>query len=172
MLFEGVLALQRAVLNVIGCHDTNAERIGVLVHRTCCIGYFSHCRVSRRRVLGDGVLDSQQGINGKNGLGITGREFADAAVSKGVEQCDGLRVVGRRIRRQLVVPKRQAFVEGGAVDACGCAVNAIERRRSLVLNGRDRVGYGGDIGAVGFFGIAYVQLVPHNMGVGKQLNGG
>ena len=82
-----------------------------------------------------GVLDSQQSLDGKNGLGIAGRKLADTAVSKGVEQCDGLWVVGGRIRRQLVVPKRQAFVEGGAIDTRGRTVNAIERCRILVFNG-------------------------------------
>ena len=119
----------------------------------------------------DGVLDPQQRVDSQNRLGITGRKLAHAAVAKGVEQRDGLRVVGRRIRGQLIVPERQAFVEGGAIGTRGRAVNAVERRRVVVLNRPDSSCCGGDVGAVIVLGIAYVQLAPHAMGVDEQLNG-
>ena len=117
-------------------------------------------------------LTPAERADSQNRLGIASRKLAHAAVAKGVEQRDGLWVVGRRIRRQLIVPERQAFVECGAIGTRGRAVNAIERRWVAVLNRLDSACCGGDVDTVIVLGIAYVQLVPHTMGVGKELNGG
>ena len=72
LLLEGILTLQRTVLNVFGGRNAKVERIGVLVHGACCVAWFRYCHVSCGRLLDDSVLDPQQRVDSQNRLGIAG----------------------------------------------------------------------------------------------------
>ena len=114
------------------------------------------------------IPHAQQAVHDEVGGGVDARELPFGAVAQRVEKRDGLGVVCRGVRRQLVESVRYALVERGAGTVV-CLIDPVEGVRVELLElAYLRVGIV-DIRVMRVLRVVDVELVPAHVGVEAEV---